>query len=125
MSAMAVRSAVLAEDDPTLREILRRALEGAGFQVRAESDGLRALDACRAVRPVLIVTDIVMPGLRGPEFLERARAEGFDAPALIMSTDVDDAARALAAGDPKIATLKKPFPLGEFLKAVEALLKPG
>jgi DNA-binding response OmpR family regulator len=125
MSALPDRPAVLAEDDDALREILRRALEGAGFHVRPAKDGLQALDACREVRPVLIVTDIVMPELRGPEFLERARAEGFDAPALIMSTDVDDAARALAARDPKIATLKKPFQLGEFLKAVEALVKPG
>ncbi|HEX7897915.1 MAG TPA: response regulator [Planctomycetota bacterium] len=122
MSAVSVRPAVLAEDDSTLREILRRALESAGFRVEVAADGLQALEACRKVKPALIVTDIVMPGLRGPEFLEKARAEGIDAPALIVSTDVDGEALALERKDPKIATLKKPFPLGEFLKAIQALL---
>jgi CheY-like chemotaxis protein len=125
MPAVPVRPAVLAEDDAILREILRRGLEGAGFKVKTAVDGLQALEACRAVKPALIVTDIAMPGLRGTEFLERARAEGIDAPALIISTDLDDAAWALADRGPRIATLKKPFPLGEFLKAVDALLKPG
>ena len=63
-----------------------------------------------------------MPGLRGPEFLERARSEGIDAPALIISTELDAGARALAARDPKVALLKKPFPLEDFLKAIQALL---
>lgn len=122
MSAVPVRPAVLAEDDAALREILRRALESAGFRVKAAGDGLQALEACRAFQPALIVTDIAMPGLRGTEFLERARAEGIDAPALIVSTEFDDPARALAAADPGIALLGKPFSLEEFLKAVEALL---
>ena len=125
MSADPVRLAVLAEDDATLREILRRALESAGFRVETAVDGLQALEACRAAKPALIVTDIHMPGLRGTEFLERARAEGIDAPALIVSTALDDAANALAARDPKIATLRKPFPLEEFRQAVQALVKPG
>lgn len=118
----APRVAVLAEDDVTLREILRRALESAGFRVVAEGDGLRALDACRSAAPDLIVSDIAMPRLRGPEFLERARAEGIAAPVLIVSTDIDDDARALLARDPKMAVLKKPFSLGEFEAALEALL---
>jgi CheY-like chemotaxis protein len=119
----AARVAVLAEDDVTLREILRRALENAGFRVAAEGDGLRALEACRLSPPDLIVSDIAMPGLRGPEFLDRARAEGIAAPALIVSTDIDEAARALLARDPRTAALKKPFSLGEFQAALEALLK--
>lgn len=125
MPALQVRPAVLAEDDATLRKILQRALESAGFRVETAGDGLQALEACRALKPALIVTDIAMPGLRGTEFLERARAEGIDAPALIVSTELDGAAKALAARDPRIATLRKPFPLDEFLKAVEALVKTG
>ena len=125
MTALPVRPAVLAEDDATLREILRRALESAGFRVETAVDGLQALEACRAVQPALIVTDIAMPGLRGTQFLERARAEGIDAPALIISSDLDGAAIALAARDPRIATLKKPFPLEVFRKAAQALLGTG
>ena len=125
MPAASVRPAVLAEDDATLREILRLTLERAGFAVVTANDGLQALAACRAARPALIVTDICMPALRGPEFLERARTEGIDAPALIVSTEFDAATRAMAARDPKIATLKKPVPLEDFLKAIEDLLGTG
>ena len=122
MPAASVRPAVLAEDDATLRELLRQALESAGFEVAAVNDGLQALAACQAVRPALIVTNIA---LRGPEFLERARAEGIDAPALILTTEFDTTARALAARDPKVAALKKPFPLEDFLTAIQELLGPG
>ena len=125
MPAASVRPAVLAEDDATLREILRQALESAGFEVAEANDGLQALAACRAVRPALIVTSVAVPGLRGPEFLERARAEGIDAPALILTTEFDTTARALAARDPKVAVLKRPFPLEDFLKAIQDLLGTG
>lgn len=120
----AARPAVLAEDDGVLREILRRALESAGFRVEACVDGQAALEACRRSPPDLIVTDIVMPNLHGPEFVALAREEGIASPALIVSTDIDDRARDLAKKDPKVATLKKPFPLDEFLKAIDALLNP-
>ena len=119
MPAASVRPAVLAEDDATLRDILRQALESAGFKVAEANDGLQALAACRAARPALIVTNIA---LRGPEFLERARAEGIAAPALILTTEFDTTARALAAREPKVAVLKKPFPLEDFLGAIQELL---
>lgn len=121
MPGLPVRFAVLAEDDATLRAILRRALEDGGYRVEEASDGAAALEICRRARPDLIVTDILMAGLRGPEFLAQARAEGIDAPALIVSTDIDDAARELVARGPRTAALKKPFPLEEFQRAVAGL----
>lgn len=122
MTGVPVRTAVVAEDDATLREILRRSLEHQGFRVVAEGDGRGALAACLAEKPDLIITDILMPGLHGTELVSRARAAGVDSPALIMSTSMTVEAQDLARREKGIALLQKPFPLDAFVGAIAALL---
>jgi DNA-binding response OmpR family regulator len=122
MTGVPVRTALVAEDDATLREILRRSLEHQGFRVVAEGDGRSALDACLAEKPDLIITDILMPGLHGTELVARARAAGVDSPALIVSTSMTVEAHDLARREKRIALLQKPFPLETFVATISALL---
>ena len=122
MTAVPDRVAVLAEDDAALRGILCRVLGMRGFRVVAEDDGRRALDACLAEKPALIVTDLHMPGLSGTELVKAARAAGLDAPALLMSSSPSIDAQDLPRREKKVALLSKPFPLDAFVKAVERLL---
>lgn len=61
---------VVAEDEPDVLEFLCRALERQGHEVVAAArDGQRLVDACRTLRPDLIVTDVRMPELDGDEAL--------------------------------------------------------
>jgi PAS domain S-box-containing protein len=65
---------LLAEDSTPLRELTRELLAREGYNLLVASDGTEALDVCTAAARVdLLLTDIVMPGLRGPELVEKIR----------------------------------------------------
>jgi signal transduction histidine kinase/DNA-binding response OmpR family regulator len=56
---------LVADDDPLIREILRDALEGAGYRVSVAADGLEALEKIEQEPPDYLVLDLVMPKLDG------------------------------------------------------------
>lgn len=56
---------LVVEDDPSSRELLRRCLEGAGYQVATVADGLEVVERARELRPVAITLDVMLPGQSG------------------------------------------------------------
>lgn len=103
---------VLAVDDSlTMREMLRAALTGAGFDVTLAEDGLDALDRLAEAAPDLIVTDLNMPRMDGFGFIEAVRGGDTAArvPILILTTEtgqkLKDRARAIGA----TGWISKPF----------------
>ncbi|HWQ12619.1 MAG TPA: PAS domain S-box protein [Roseiflexaceae bacterium] len=72
-SARGTETIMLVEDDPSLREVARRILEAAGYAVLAAGTPDEALlSAERFHGPIhLLLTDVVMPTMRGPELAER------------------------------------------------------
>ncbi len=58
--------AVIADDDPLVRRVLRESLEAAGFTIVAEAkNGVEAIEQTNRLRPDLVLMDVVMPGLDG------------------------------------------------------------
>jgi signal transduction histidine kinase/DNA-binding response OmpR family regulator len=70
-----VRRALVVEDDPATREMLRRTLEREGWSVDEAADGRVGLERVAASPPDLVLLDLLMPGLDGFGFVERLRAE--------------------------------------------------
>jgi PAS domain S-box-containing protein len=68
-------SALVAEDDEATRRMLCETLEEEGWDVAEAADGRAALDAVEALRPDLILLDLLMPEMDGFEFLEELRRE--------------------------------------------------
>jgi signal transduction histidine kinase len=68
-------SLLLIEDNQDGREMMTMMLECYGYQVSAAEDGLRGLDAVRALRPDLALVDIGLPGIDGYEVARRLRAD--------------------------------------------------
>ena len=66
-------AALVVEDDPTTREMLRRTLEKSGLEVVEASNGREALACIARRRPALIVLDLMMPEMDGFEFLAELR----------------------------------------------------
>ena|SRR5579875_1933026 len=113
---------LLAEDDDSLRSFLSRALERAGFAVRACPDGETALDALEEGPYDLLLTDIVMPGVDGIEVAREAAARD---PGLRIMFITGFAAVALSAGSraPQGAKiLSKPVHLREIVAEVERMI---
>jgi DNA-binding response OmpR family regulator len=119
---MSASRVLVVDDEPDIRELLRRLLERAGHLVREAGDGREGLRMLHGWRPDLVVLDVSMPGLDGWTTLERIR-ELTDVPVLMLSargTEIDKV-RGLKAGADDYVT--KPFGRQELLARVEALLR--
>jgi len=101
---------LLVEDEPLVREAARTVLAGAGFGVLVARDGVDALRFCKEHEGTIdaLVTDVVMPGMSGPELARLAAESRPKMRILFMSGHTDDAVVRHGAGD-AIAFLNKPF----------------
>jgi signal transduction histidine kinase/DNA-binding response OmpR family regulator/streptogramin lyase len=66
-------SALVIEDDPTTRELMKRNLQRDGWTVREAGDGQAGLEALQASVPALILLDLMMPRMDGFEFVRELR----------------------------------------------------
>ena len=118
---------LVADDDPSVRDSLRRSLTFNGYQVVTVADGAEALVAVATDHPDALVLDINMPVLDGLETCRRLRASGNDLAILMLTArdDVRDRVLGLDAGADDY--LPKPFALEELLARLRALLRrtPG
>ena len=115
--ASEVRLVLIAERDPHVRELQRFFLERAAFKVEHADDGPSALEQARTVRPVVIVTEILLPGLDGLALCRRLREDPLtrDIPIVIFSM-LAAASRAAEAGAQVF--LRKPLVESTFLAAI-------
>ncbi len=125
MTAAHVRPAkvLVVDDEENIRELLSVSLKFQGYEVTTAKDGPNAIDLARAVRPDVVVLDVMMPGMDGFGVLRRLRADGIDAPALFLSArdSVADKVNGLTIGGDDYVT--KPFSLEEVVARLEVLLR--
>ena len=65
-----VKNILLIEDDQVLADVLEQKLKHEGYKVTVERDGRAGLERMRAIKPDLILLDIIMPHMNGYEVLE-------------------------------------------------------
>lgn len=116
---------LVVDDDPQLRESIRRVLELKGHTVTEAPDGKVALRHFAGTPTDLVVSDVYMPDMDGIEFLMRLREAFPDVKTLMISgggslpsENVLGAASMLGAD----RVLEKPFTLEELQGAVQAIL---
>jgi PAS domain S-box-containing protein len=114
---------LLVDDDAVVRTIARRILGHAGFEVIEAADAAQAraiVDAGSGPLD-LLVTDVIMPGMRGPELARLLHETETDLPVLFVSGYAgEDPLEGL--GSAHAAFLAKPFAVEELLGAVRGLL---
>jgi CheY-like chemotaxis protein/ligand-binding SRPBCC domain-containing protein len=76
---------LVVEDEPAVRDSVRRALELKGYRVETAVDGPKALIAARGTERDAIVLDVMLPGLDGLEVCRRLRGDGNTVPILMLS----------------------------------------
>src|SRR5215467_2745494 len=81
----AVRSILLVEDDDINRDLIRIALQGAGYEVREARNGREALRQFELFPTNLVITDIFMPEMDGLETIWLLMHELFDVTIIAMS----------------------------------------
>ena len=119
---------LIAEDDDSMRHFLTRALQRAGHEVLAVSQGTDALPVIAEGRFDLLLADIVMPEMDGIELAQRA-GELDPALKVIFITGFAAVAVNQQISRPSAKVLSKPFHLRELVdevdKALAGKLMPG
>ncbi len=119
-------TALIAEDDAMIRELVALYLDRMGYQVLEASDGREAIDLIADQKEdhlKLIVTDLVMPKAGGAEVVQSARSSGKCDKILIISGFTEDLSFLEKTIKDGSAFLKKPFTFDDFAAKVEDLQK--
>lgn len=114
---------LLVEDNPDLAEAIAYNLELDGYDVRTAENGERAVEEANAIRPDLIILDIMLPGLNGFQVLERLRNDGLRAPVLILTARGEEADKVRGFKLDADQYVTKPVGLVELLERVRTLLR--
>jgi two-component system response regulator MprA len=114
---------LVVDDDRALREVLRRALELAGYEVKLTESGSGALAEVSGSVPDAVVLDIGLPDIDGLEVCRLLRREGNRVPVLMLTARdaVSDRIDGLDAGADDY--LVKPFDIDELKARIRALLR--
>ena len=115
-------SVLIVEDDANIRELLQLYLEKDGYAVTIAADGGQGLEKFRAIKPDLVLLDVMMPVMDGWAVCKAIRAEG-DTPVIMLTAkgETDDKVMGLKAGADDYVT--KPFEMKELLARIEAVLR--
>ena len=81
---------ILADDDPSIRLMVRHVLESEDFDIVEASDGLEAIKAVEKYNPALILLDAVMPGIDGFTTCQQIKDNGHADIPVMMITGLDD-----------------------------------
>ncbi len=123
----AAGAVLLVEDEPDVRALMRDVLEAAGYRIRAAANGAEALRLAAVEAPELLVTDVVMPGMTGPELAAELEKTQPELPVLFVSGYSEQVVirRGLTLGAGQEARkeyLQKPFPPSALLQKAQRLL---
>jgi len=115
---------LLVEDEEALRRFARRVLEKKGYTVLTAASGVEALTLVQGYAGTidLVLADVVMPGMGGPELMQQLQRTRFAAPVLFMSgyTDHEMIRRGVIQEDTFL--LEKPFTADALATAVHDAL---
>ncbi len=116
------RLILIADDDPHIREVVRFALENAGFHTVQAGNGRKAIEQFLSMNPDLVVLDIIMPEMDGTEVCRQIRLQSVT-PIIFLSSRDEEVDRILGlelGGDDYVT---KPFSPRELVASVIAVLR--
>ena len=115
-------SVLIVEDDRNIQELLQMYLEKEGYAVTVASDGGQGLSKFRAIKPDLVLLDVMMPIMDGWAVCRAIRADS-QTPIIMLTAkgETDDKVAGLKSGADDYVT--KPFEMKELLARIEAVLR--
>jgi two-component system alkaline phosphatase synthesis response regulator PhoP len=118
-----VTKILIVEDEPDMILGLKDNFEFEGYEVLTAADGAEGIEKTREAKPDLLILDIMLPKLSGLEVCKTLRAEGYEAPILMLTArgqEVDKVVGLELGADDYVT---KPFSIRELLARVRAVLR--
>ncbi len=115
---------LVVDDEQSYRDALRVALEREGFRVEVAADGAEAIARFDAVRPALVLLDVMLPRISGIDVCRELRSRSQVPIIMVTARNAEiDAVVGLEVGADDYVT--KPFRLRELVARVRAALRRG
>lgn len=113
---------LLAEDEPSLAQIIKESLETREFEVFFAENGIKALELYRQYTPDILVLDVMMPFKDGFTLAKEIREENKQVPIMFLTakSQTKDVLEGFSHGGNDY--LKKPFSMEELIVRVQSLL---
>lgn len=127
MTASRMRTVLVVDDEPDIRETLAEILEHDGFLVDTAAGGQEALDRIAAAGYDAVLSDIRMPGMNGMELFRRLRASGsglVDRFIVVTGDDLNGSVRAFL-DETGVPVIEKPFGPADVRRVVRTKLGPA
>ena len=113
---------LLVDDEKNIIELERLYLDKEGYEIQVAYDGKSALDKFRALKPDLVVLDLMLPGVDGLEVCRRIRQDS-DTPIIMLTARDQDVDKIVGLEIGADDYLTKPFNPRELVARVKAILR--
>lgn len=112
------------DDSPSVRQMVKLTLLGAGYEVEEAADGAEALSKAKAGRLDMVVTDLNMPVMDGLQLIRSLRQmpDYRGVPILFLTTESDAARKQEAKAAGATGWITKPFQQAQFAAVVKKVL---
>ena len=114
---------LVVDDEPGILTLVTAYLRQEGYEYVTASDGLAGLKAARALKPNLIVLDVMLPEMNGFEVLEELKKRGNTIPIVVLSAKGVETDRVMGLNLGADDYVVKPFGLQELLARIRAVLR--
>ncbi len=116
------RTLLVADDEPTIRNLLQDFFEAQGYTVVTAADGKEALAVAREALPDLVLLDVMMPWVNGFDVVRELRCEG-QTPVILLTARTEEADKLNGLGLGADDYVTKPFSFHEVAARVQAVLR--
>ena len=117
---------LVVEDEPAFRDLLRDGLESRGYEVLVAANGVHAMQVAEQYTgPIrLLITDVIMPQMSGPELARSLRKVRSSTDVLYMSGYTDDKVGDILSSD-ELTLIQKPFYIDDLVRKIQEILARG
>jgi DNA-binding response OmpR family regulator len=115
---MSVRSILIVEDEPDVRDVLTEILTLFGYQVTEAADGPHALRQISDNDFDLIITDLGLPGMDGAELSRKIRQKSIETPIIVVTGVELEKSQADFRHISNCCFIQKPFKIDELRKKI-------
>jgi two-component system chemotaxis response regulator CheY len=120
------KTILIVDDSASLRQVVKLALSGAGYEVIEACDGVDALGKLDGRKVHLIISDVNMPNMDGITLVKevKLKAEYKFTPIIMLTTESQEEKKAQGQAAGARAWVVKPFQPAQMLAAVSKLIAP-